>query len=118
MSQTINKRDELMNRIEKANEKYLESLRYLSPELIPAIGRNPAKVVKKMVECIPEDNNEMAENLISILEFALQRDITDLTVHFWQPISDSILGKIVGDVNSQWKQKVVLYWMGQIPLDN
>ncbi len=105
--------------IEKADKKYKESLTYLAPELKEFVGRNPAKVMKKMLECIPEGKKEDSMyNIFSVLTYnACISDITDISDNFWEPISNIYLGQVLDDIDTEWKQKMIDYWMAKLPLE-
>ena len=119
MANYTRERKNIFDTLDKAYEKYKISFAFLAPELKEFIGRNPVKLIKKMVECMPDDDecNTKANQLSTLVYLAVCADITKLIENFWEPVSNDLLGQILGSIDCEWKQNVVDYWIGKKSID-
>ncbi len=114
----IKNREDAKKLLDYCAEKYAKEIYYLAPELMPK-GRNPALLIRKMVECIPEDSEYdwMYNGYIVFLYKALQGDICYLRDKFWSPMGDYILGETIGETDTEWKKKMIDYWMAVLDIN-
>jgi hypothetical protein len=103
-----------MNLLEKASDTYSMKIRYLSPELIIG-GRCPIKLVRRMVECVPEgDNNleQLCEDIVMVLYRAVSQDLGSFKNNFWEYMSSTFLPDRLENIDTAWCQKMFEYWVG------
>ncbi len=109
-------RNNSRNLLEKARDRYTVKLRYLSPEL-HTLGRDPCQVIKKMVECIPEGDNNMDllyYDMVMAVYRAVSQDITFIQKHFWEYMGNRFLPERIGELDTPWKQRMIDYWIGAL----